>query len=114
MNNGQRTVAGLLAVVAVLLGLNLIVGGLRPAAAQEPEFRIFPPPPLPPPPKVVHGTVRDVGGSCGVSNFTEKNYTRFWDDGTIDITTLCVSSRDCLPLADPAQSCGPTVIVSGF
>ena len=50
MNNGQRTVAGLLAVVAVLLGLNLIVGGLRPAAAQEPEFRIFPPPPLPPPP----------------------------------------------------------------
>ncbi len=35
MTKGQRTVAGLLAVIAVMLGLNLIVRGSPPALAQD-------------------------------------------------------------------------------
>ncbi len=37
MNTGQRTVAGMLAVVAVMLGLNLIVRGSPSAVAQGPR-----------------------------------------------------------------------------
>ncbi len=74
MTNGQRTVTTMLAVVAVLLGLNLIVGGLRPAAAQEPEIRIFPEPPLPP--------VRLV---AAFGTFTATNFNvRLWSDGVIE------------------------------
>lgn len=40
MTNGQRTVTTLLAVIAVLLGANLIVRGPSHAAAQEPELRV--------------------------------------------------------------------------
>lgn len=82
----QRTVVGLLAVVAVLLALNLIVSGSPRASAQEPEIRIFP---EPPPPKVVAGAV--------VNPFTSRTQVyRFWSDGAIDMTPVNFVQDDCV------------------
>ena len=74
MTNGHRTVAGMLAVVAVMLGLNLIVRGSPTAVAQEPEVGIFPEPPLP--------LVRLV---AAFGTFTATNFNvRLWSDGVIE------------------------------
>ncbi len=71
MTNGQRTVTSMLAVVAVMLGLNLIVKGSPTAVAQEPEIRIFPEPP-----------VRLV---AAFGTFTATNFNvRLWSDGVIE------------------------------
>ena len=98
MTNGQRTVTTMLAVVAVLLGLNLIVGGSRPAVAQ-PEIRIFPELPVPEP-KVIAGAV--------LSKDTDTtNVWRFWSDGTVDVSSV-IWSR-----CEPFNACPdpPTVVV---
>ncbi len=87
MNTGQRTVASMLAVVAVLLGLNLIVGGLRPAAAQEPEIGIFPEPPV----RVIQLTS---AGGDGV-------FYRLWNDGAIERNYWAPNSN-----CAPAGFCG--------
>lgn len=74
MTNGQRTVAGLLAVVAVMLGLNLIVRGSPTAVAQEPKIRIFPEPP-----------VRIINISTTWDNdFRRERVYRLWSDGVIE------------------------------
>ena len=102
MTSGQRTVASMLAVVAVMLGLNLIVGGLRPAVAQEPEFRIFPEPP-PVVPKVVAVSVDQTwhwfspaGGPSGPRSYWLV--TRAWDDGQVDVTTVFVNGGSSCPV----------------
>jgi len=71
----QRTVVGLLAVVAVLLGLNLIVGGA--SAQPEPEIGIFPPPPVPEP-TVVGITI------TRFPNIDANLLVRVWSDGVIE------------------------------
>lgn len=106
MNNGHRTVAGLLAVVAVLLGLNLIMSGSPRAVAQEPEIRIFPEPPVPEP-TVVAGAIGQLSGGP----FREVVY-RFWSDGQIDATFPRFSINNDTFACEVAFHCGPLVVVA--
>ncbi len=104
MTKGQRAIATLLAIVAALLVVNIVAELPGQAAAAVPR---------PPEPKVVHATV-EVGAFCGATGFNQRHYTRYWDDGTIDITTRCVNPQACLDLGDTEQTCGTTIIVPGF
>ena len=72
MTKGQRTVVSLLAVVAVLLGLNLIVGGSTPAAAQAQGMGR--------PPQAVAMLVGNFG-PIGLSVF------RMFSDGTVELNS---------------------------
>ena len=82
MTNGQRTVAGMLAVVAVLLGLNLIVNGSPRAVAQEPEIRIFPKPPHLEP--------------TAVAIYSDPGYLyRLWSDGTVELNIVNAIASGC-------------------
>ena len=101
MNTGQRTVAGMLAVVAVMLGLNLIVRGSPTAVAQEPEIRIFPEPPVPEPTVVAGATL--AGG-------TDLTFVwRFWSDGTVDWSRVAIFGVG--PDCDLGSLCGPPIVV---
>ena len=103
MNNGQRTVTTLLAVVAVMLGLNLIVRGSPPAVAQEPEIGIFPePPPMEP-------TV--VGGTAYENQFGGHRVWRFWSDGTVDMSAFSIASGASCSVQ---ESCGPVLMIPGI
>ena len=79
MTNGQRTVTTLLAVVAVLLGLNLILSGSPRAVAQEPEIRIFPEPPV----RITH-----IAASTDSRTAVRKNLFRLWSDGVIEANSF--------------------------
>ena len=86
MTSGQRNVAVMLAVVAVMLGLNLIVRGSPTAVAAPPV----------PEPTVVAGAVTP---TSQVSTATWVY--RFWSDGTVDISrvghNVCTFSNVCGP-----------------
>ncbi len=86
MNTGQRTVASMLAVAAVMLGLNLIVGNLRPVVAQEPEIGLFPEPMV----RVIQLT--STGGEV---------FYRLWSDGAIERNYWAPNSN-----CAPAGFCG--------
>ena len=76
MTTGRRTIVALLAVVAVLLGLNLFVS-LPPqeatAQAQPPPF----PPPVDDSPRLVGITVTEAGASF-------QHVLRLWSDGVVE------------------------------
>lgn len=95
MNRGQRTIATLLAVVAVMLTLNLIVKE-SPAAGQAQAAPVQP--------TVVDGFAFLYGGA--------REVYRFWSDGTVDYT---VKDFSCLPdcSCNPATLCGPIPIITG-
>ncbi len=78
MNAGQRTVTTMLAVVAVMLGLNLIVKGSPTAVAV----------PRPPEPTAV-ALFACVGGAS-----TERVY-RLWSDGTVELNIVNAIASGC-------------------
>lgn len=86
MNNGQKTVATMLAVVAVMLGLNLIVRGSPTAVAQ-----------------VASGPAEPVLVDAQYHENTGY-FWRFFSDGTVDMLTVAFSGL-CNPI-DPAW-CDP-------
>ena len=90
MTKGQRTVVSLLAVVAVLLGLNLIVGGSTPAAAQAQGMGR--------PANVLDFTVLTDG-------FGFVTAFRLWSDGTIE-GNRGISPPCCIELCLPMEWCG--------
>ena len=94
MNTGQRTVAGMLAVTAVMLGLNLIVRGSPTAVAGGLNAA------GPVLPTAVAMAVVDVG----TGNF---RMFRTWSDGQVD-TTFVSFSGPC-----PESVDGPCVVLAG-
>ncbi len=95
MNNGQRTVTTMLAVVAVLLGLNLIVRGSPPAVAQGPTAA------GPVQPTLVNGVAQ-------WPNTTSHHIYRFWSDGAVDFTRFRVPAN-CVPTVE----CAPVTVIPG-
>ena len=92
MTKGHRTIVALLAVVAVLLGLNLIVGGSTPAAAQGQGMG--------PPPQAVAMHLR-------LEEFTGTVLYRLWSDGTVERNEQVLP--DCC-YCHPHQSTGWQVV----
>ncbi len=99
MNNGQRTVAGMLAVVAVLLGLNLIVRGSPTAVAQGR-------PQLPMPVSLTVARDRD-----GIE--PRFRLFRLWSDGAVDMTFVLVGGQNP-NFCDDLIECGPVSIIPGI
>ena len=110
----QRTFSALVAVAVALLGLDLVLR-LSPqeAAAQEPEFRIFPELPVPEP-KVVSVSVGHdlVGCSNGPCASGAYRIFRSWLDGQVDMTwaVFGIHSEPCTLL----NQCAPVVVIPGI
>ena len=81
MTKGHRTIVALLAVVAVLLGLNLIVGGSTPAAAQAQGMG--------PPPQAVAMLVRQ-------EDFVGTVLYRLWSDGMVERNQAIPVGKGCV------------------
>lgn len=109
LNSGNKTVAGLLAVVAGLLGLNVIVKGTPPARASQARAGAGEP-------VLVDGDYTNEAGA---------KVWRFFSDGTVDVTNFswqggCAPASSCdpgeegphvvLPPAKPPGSPGPTIV----
>ena len=77
----QRTIVALFAVVAVLLGLNLIVGGSTPAAAQAQGMG--------PPPQAVAMHLRQ-------EEFVGTVLYRLWSDGMVERNQAIPLGKGCL------------------
>ncbi len=94
MTTGQRTAVALLAVVAVLLGLNLLNAQPRLAAAAGA------------PVKLVSATVdKDIQ----TTSFVTYRVFRGWDDGRVDVTWARIAStfgNECVIV----EQCGPVTI----
>jgi hypothetical protein len=69
---GQRTIGALLAVVAALLGLDVIVRGRGPATGQEADT-------AGPGSVLLNGVVTNGGP------YSAFQVYRFWSDGTVDV-----------------------------
>src|SRR3990170_6255190 len=91
----QRTIASLLAVVAVLLALDLIARGSTVAGGQRQAGPA-------PEPVLVNGTVTHVVPPSGGVFSTMY---RFWSDGIVDATSL--NTFTC----NPNVTCGPNVVM---
>ncbi len=91
----HRTIASLLAMVAVLLALNLVVKGSAAALGQRQAGP-------PPDPVLVNGTVTHVVQPAG-GIFTTMY--RFWSDGVVDATSL--NTFTC----NPNVTCGPNAFM---
>ena len=93
MNEGQRTIATVLAVVAVLLGFNLIVRGSPEAMA-----------------RVATGPVQPtvVAGERHLAGQNLDRIWRWWSDGTVDASMVFTQfGQNCsIPL-----NCGPTQVI---
>ncbi len=87
--------ASLLAVVAVLLGLN-IVRGATPAWARQDAGPA-------PAPTVVAGHVASAGGGGGTYTFA---LWRFWSDGAVDLSIRDIASS---PNASGVVGCDPGI-----
>ena len=98
MNTGHRTVAGLLAIVAALLALNLIVKGTPPAHA---GMRAGPVQPV-----VVAGAAHLDQTCLGCK---DVRLYRFWSDGAVDYTFMSIGQSPCVT----DTFCGTTVIIPG-
>jgi len=89
----HRTIVALLAAVAVLLGLNLIVGGSTPAAAQAQGMG------RPPQVLTIHVRTTGEGGTA---------IYRLWSDGTVERNEhpfLC-----CMEVCPLVEWCGWQVV----
>ncbi len=96
MTNGQRTVTTLLAVVAVMLGLNLIVRGSPTAVAQGPTAA---------------GPVQATPVSiAAVPSGSGTKVYRLWSDGSIDVSGFNYSATD---ICGPISQCGPFTVIPG-
>ena len=107
VNRGQGTVAGLLAAVAVLLGLNLMARTSPAAVGQYPAAPVQP--------TVVAGVSFYEGGSAPV--FLHRLF-RFWSDGTVDTSVVTLIRAEngggCEPQGGgPPWACGPSTIIPG-
>jgi hypothetical protein len=93
MSKGQKSITGLLAAIAVLLGLNLIVRGSPSAHGQaiggQPE------------PTVVNGVAYTDSGSY-------RHIWRFWSDGRVDFTMADIICNDM------EISCGPDDVLPPY
>ena len=106
----QRTFSVLLAVALALLGLDLVLR-LSPqeAAAQEPEFRIFPELPVLEP-KVVSISSEQIWSGSAVGGIPTIRWriTRAWSDGQVDVSVVRFGdSSNC----NVGGFCGPVVII---
>ncbi len=90
MNTGPTTVTTMLAVVAGMLGLNLIVRGSPTAVAVPPV----------PEPTVVAGATLFIDASAVF-------VTRFWSDGRVDLSRI----REVNELCNFQTVCGPPFVV---
>ncbi len=109
MTNAQRTVTTMLAVVAVMLGLNLIVRGSPPAVAQGPNAS------GPVQATVVAGAVSFPTLARGGTSTVDSEVAlvlRFWSDGTVDGTRVHSDRRDDACSGGPPTVCdGPTMLI---
>ncbi len=92
MNTGQRNVVGMLAVVAVLLGLNLVVG--RASAQTEPEIRSLLSPILnarsdPPPPKPIDMAATSISSTSNQPRWMVV--IRLWSDGVVEHASVQIN-----------------------
>ena len=89
----------LLAIIAALLGLNFLVGGSTPAAAQVTVGPV--------PPTVVSGVATESrGAGDGTLHY---QVFRFWSDGTVDESRLRVGRGN--PGCDVVDVCGPVQFI---
>ena len=106
----QRTFSALLAVAVALLSVDLALR-LSPqeAAAQEPEFRIFPEPPVPEPTVVGVSSAQIFTGSVGGGYPNIRwRITRAWSDGQVDVSVVRFGDyTNC----NVGGFCGPVVII---
>ena len=106
----HRTTPALLAVAVALLSVDLALR-LSPqeAAAQEPEFRIFPEPPVPEP-KVVSVTSEQIwfGSGSSVGTTSRWKIIRAWSDGQVDAATVYFNTAFN---PDVAEVSPPVVII---
>ena len=97
----KTTITTMLAVIAVLLGLNLLVLGSPPAEAQTTEEGPV--------------TRRVVGGAVAIVNSDTERVYRFWSDGSVDLTTvhLMVDPENTIGhvLEDDLPPCGTTDVI---
>ena len=97
MTNAQRTVTTMLAVVAVMLGLNLIVRGSPPALAGGQTAAG----PVQPVPVALAMTPQFSSQGQPTNTFS---IVRLWNDGAVDLTRVSVPTFSC---TSPIVSCGP-------
>jgi hypothetical protein len=90
----SRTVASLLAVIVVLLGLDLIARG---------SSAVYGAPTGPAPPTVV-GLAATTQGSPGPANLVY----RLWSDGAVDVSAVA-GVQPCAPFL----TCGPFNVIKG-
>jgi len=107
MTKGQRTIVSLLAAVAVLLGLNLIVGGSTPAAAQVAAGPVQP--------TVISVSSEQIwratGGTSPSIATRDWRIVRGWSDGQVDVSRATFESEQSCVLLP--SSCPPEVFIPG-
>jgi len=105
----QNTVTALLAVIAVLLGLNLIVKESPAAVGQAAAIQVEP--------TVVAGAVSfpDIATGANTPKTSEVALVlRFWSDGAVDSTrVLSELAYDACSGAVPTLCDGPTTLIPG-
>ena len=103
MTNGQRTVTTMLAVVAVMLGLNLIVRGSPPALAGGQTAAG----PVQPVPVALAMTPQFSSQGQPTNTFS---IVRLWNDGAVDLTRVGIGTSCTSPL----NFCsGPDQVIPG-
>ncbi len=109
MNKGQRTIAALLTIGCVLLGLNLVVSASRPAGAQV-EGPVQPIVPV------------GIAAVADTNDITLVRVFRLWSDGAVDAKVMdymgtsgesCVLVGECGPVSVFPGSCAGDINHSG-